>query len=48
LAAAINRLLGNDAERARMGRQARERVEREFRAEDIARREFDLYQEVLR
>lgn len=46
LAAAINRLLENDAERATMGRQARERVAREFRAEDVARREFDLYREV--
>ncbi len=45
LAAAVNRLLANEAERATMGRQARERIERDFRAEDIARREFELYQD---
>ena len=46
LAAAVNGLLQNEAERATMGRQARERVEREFRAADIARREFEIYQEL--
>lgn len=45
LAAAVNRLLKNEAERATMGRNARERVGREFRAEDIARREFEVYRE---
>jgi rhamnosyl/mannosyltransferase len=45
LASAVNRLLRNDAERATMGRNARERVGREFQAEDIARREFEVYRE---
>jgi rhamnosyl/mannosyltransferase len=47
LAGAINRLLSDPAERATMGRQAQERVRSLFRAEDIARREFELYQEAL-
>lgn len=46
LAEAINALL-QDADRAtRLGEQARQRVEREFQAEMIARREFEIYQEV--
>jgi len=45
LAAAINRLLDDDALRERLGAQAQGRVRREFHARDIARREFDLYRE---
>ncbi len=47
LAEAINRLLGDSQLRSRLGTQARERVNRDFHARDIARREFDIYQEVL-
>jgi rhamnosyl/mannosyltransferase len=47
LADAINALL-DEPERARaMGEFARKRVERDFRAERVARAEFELYQEVL-
>jgi len=47
LASAINALL-DDPERARqMGAFARCRVERDFRAERVARAEFDLYREVM-
>jgi glycosyltransferase involved in cell wall biosynthesis len=46
LASAINALL-DDPERARrMGAFARRRVEQDFRAEQVARAEFDLYREV--
>jgi rhamnosyl/mannosyltransferase len=48
LANAVNRLLANPALRREMGEFARQRVEREFQAEQTARREFELYQEVLR
>ncbi len=47
LAAAVNRLLKNEGERATMGQQARERAGRDFRAEDIARREFEIYLELM-
>ncbi len=47
LAQAINELLGNDDMRGQMGAFAHQRVADEFRAEDIARKEFDIYQELL-
>jgi glycosyltransferase involved in cell wall biosynthesis len=47
LAEALNRLLDDPALRERMGVCARERVGREFRADHVARREFELYEEVL-
>jgi rhamnosyl/mannosyltransferase len=47
LAEAVNALL-DDPERARrMGEFARRRVETQFRAEQVARAEFESYQEVL-
>jgi rhamnosyl/mannosyltransferase len=46
LAEAVNRLLDDPVLRTRLGAQARDRVRREFRARDIARREFDLYGEL--
>jgi glycosyltransferase involved in cell wall biosynthesis len=45
LADAVNRLLGDEALRVRMGERAQARVHREFHAREIARREFDLYRE---
>lgn len=45
LAAAINGLLADQERRLRMGAAAKARIEREFRAEHVARREFELYQE---
>jgi len=47
LATAINDLLAAPARRAALGTYARTRIERDFRAEHIARQEFDLYQKVL-
>jgi glycosyltransferase involved in cell wall biosynthesis len=43
LAAAVNRLLADPALRARMGRAGRERVEREFSWDAIARQTVELY-----
>jgi len=48
LAEAVNALLSDDARRERMGRQARERVQRDFQAEAVARAEFEHYQEAAR
>jgi len=48
LAEAVNTLLADEALRRRMGEFARRRVETEFTAERVARREFALYQEVVR
>jgi len=45
LAAAVNVLLADAALRRRMGEYARQRVEREFRVDQIARAEFEAYQE---
>ena len=47
LAAAINRLLGDDAFRQAMGAAAFERVQREFNQATMADRMITLYQEVL-
>ncbi len=47
LAEAINTLLSDPERRTRMGAFARARIEKEFRAETVARREFELYQEAL-
>ncbi len=43
LAEALNALLADEGLRARMGEFARRRVEEQFHAEDIARREFEVY-----
>jgi glycogen synthase len=48
LAAAIDALLADPERRARMGRQARERVERFFSWASIARRTLDCYQDLVR
>jgi alpha-maltose-1-phosphate synthase len=48
LADAINRLLADPAERQRMGKAGRQRVEREFAWSAIARQTADLYQSLLR
>lgn len=48
LAGALNRLFGDDALRTTLGRQARERVEREFTHDINARRTLELYAELLR
>ena len=45
LAAAINALLGDPARREAMGVYARIRIEKSFRADVVARQEFELYQE---
>jgi rhamnosyl/mannosyltransferase len=45
LAEAVNRLLGGEG--TAMGQAARERVMRTFSAEDVARREFEVYAEAL-
>ncbi len=47
LAEAINILLENPAQRRAMGEFARQRVQTDLHAEHIARREFDVYEEVL-
>jgi len=47
LAEAINILLENPDQRRAMGEFARKRVETELHAEHIARREFEVYQEVV-
>jgi glycosyltransferase involved in cell wall biosynthesis len=47
LADAINRLLDDPGERSRMGAFAQRRVQTEFRAEDVAKKEFELFQELL-
>ncbi len=47
LADAINTLLNDGALRERLGRQARDRVKRDFNAAAIARREYSLYEEAL-
>jgi glycosyltransferase involved in cell wall biosynthesis len=47
LAAALNRLLGNEDLRARLGQAARARVEREFAAEQMIDRTLALYQDVI-
>lgn len=47
LAEAINTLLADADLRERMGAFAHYRVQREFRAEDVARKELALYQEVV-
>lgn len=47
LAEAINQLLTDAALRARLGEQARARVKREFDARTVARKEFELYEDVL-
>jgi rhamnosyl/mannosyltransferase len=47
IAAAVNKLLADAELRDRMGAEAKARVEREFRADRLARQEFELYQEVL-
>jgi len=48
LAEAVNALLADAARREAMGSYARDRVVREFNVETVARREFALYQQVLR
>ncbi len=48
LADALNRLLGDAATRERMARAGRERVEREFAWEAIARQTADLYRTLIR
>jgi rhamnosyl/mannosyltransferase len=47
LAEALNRLLADPVLCRDMGAYAQQRIETEFRAEMTARKEFDLYQEVL-
>lgn len=47
LAEGLNALLDDPGRRRRMGDAARQRVRTEFRADDIAKREFDIYQELL-
>ena len=44
---AIQRLLGDPRERERLGAAARCRVERDFGWDDIARRQAELYREVM-
>ena len=48
LGAAVNSLLDDPARRAAMGRRSRERVERLFSWNSIARRTLDFYQELVR
>jgi glycogen synthase len=48
LAAAVNGLLADPPGRERMGRLARERVERHFGWESIARRTYEFYQELVK
>ena len=47
LADAVNALLSDPSRRHEMGAFARKRVEQEFRAEDVARRAFELYRETV-
>ena len=47
LAAAVNRLLGDEDARQAMGCHARERILRDLDARNIARDEFELYRDVL-
>lgn len=47
LAAAVNTLLEDEALREGLGRYARDRIEREFHAKTVARREFELMQDLL-
>jgi glycosyltransferase involved in cell wall biosynthesis len=47
LAEALNRLLGDEELRQRMGKAARKRVENEFSAQLMGERVIDLYQRVL-
>jgi len=47
LAEAVNSLIEDDARRAEMGAFARMRVTTDFHAEDVARREFELYKKAL-
>ena len=47
LAEALNELLGNESKSKSMGEYASARVRKEFHARDIARAEFELFQEVL-
>lgn len=47
LAGAINRLLGDESLRTRMGIEGRRRVEREFTKERMAQETLKLYEEVL-
>jgi len=47
LAEAVNCLLSDRESRERMGAFARERVRRDFDVATVARREFDIYQELL-
>ena len=47
MAQAIERLLAEPQERERLGAAARSRVEREFGWDDIARRQAELYREVM-
>ena len=47
LAGAVNALLAEPDRARRMGEFARSRVEKDFRAERVARTEFDLYREVV-
>lgn len=47
LAESVNRLLDDEPLRSAMGENARNRVRREFHAEQAARAEFDLFQEAL-
>lgn len=47
LAHAVNRLLGDPAARASMGAYARSRIQASFHARNVARQEYDHYQEVL-
>ena len=43
LAEAVNALLEDEVRRREMGARAQARIERDFRVEDVARREFELY-----
>jgi glycosyltransferase involved in cell wall biosynthesis len=47
MAQAIERLLADPPERERLGATARSRVEREFGWDDIARRQAELYRELM-
>ena len=47
LAQAVNELLKDDERRERLGAQAIERIRRDFSARNVAKAEFDLYQEAI-
>jgi len=47
LAAALNRLLGDHELQTSLGRAARERVEREFKAERMVARTLAVYDQVV-